>query len=207
MHLSIPTFDSPQTLSVINHTTEWHTKTPGHFISISYLAQEVTVLFSTSNHKYQKSNKLLKVCGQFFTKWSSSMKTDPILPHHAHTYTPTHANHEMMSRDDMWFGKFPRFIFVSHEIDTQLKDFCTNFVFTSFCFCFPHLHMFASTTHNFLDALQLFVFSAYLTISLNLAQYFTWVHSTCGSCLQPPSLSGLLFLWKNKWLRTLTNLN
>ena len=134
------------------------------------IVTQVILLFTTSYHMWQKSNKLLlQFCWQFMAQWSSSMKTQPIPLHHMHT-TPTLALklcHMMLCH------------LASSHFLTSKRYSTERFLFICFYFCFLHRHTFPFTMWNFLAAMQLFVFSAQLTIGLNCARNFAHLYSKC----------------------------
>ena len=64
-----------------------HMKIHWSFTGISYLAQEVTVIFAKSNHMSLKSKKLLlKVCWQGLAKWSLLRRQNPCSVSNTHAY-------------------------------------------------------------------------------------------------------------------------
>lgn len=84
--LILPTWESPQILSQCRQYN-WKThQNTWHFISISYLVQAVTVLFTKSNHTLLKStNLLLKSAGNV---WQSQVLSQTPVLCTIHTHQP-----------------------------------------------------------------------------------------------------------------------
>lgn len=126
-------------------------------------------------HHWQATSYSSKSAGNFWQSKVLLQDCKPIPPHHMHT--PNNAGHEILPCD-VWFGKFPHFIFYyiacklalcffSSSVQTQQFTFLIlgnihawgywkTFgwsLFYQLLFCSFHLCSFASATMNFLAAL------------------------------------------------------
>ena len=203
--------------NIIDSNIWWHIQVHLHFIGTSYLAQDVIIHLSNSNHMLFKSNKVpLEVCWQFLAKFFYDKRTcSPV----SHVRTKPCCSY--LTTCDVWLGKFPcfkiyclthtwhySFSLHKHKLSKSLRKLLDMLMLVSTERFSDRVHIYQlPQPWTFLLRCKFSFFSACLiTVTLNMAAQLCLI--PIGTQLPLAAIcSTWPFYWNNKELTICMDLN